>query len=187
MFQYNKNFIDGLLDLDDVWHEDDNRVEAIMVEYYQNLFTSSNPTEFDELLQAIHLKVTLAMNHALTQEYTLNEVRIALKQTYLLKAPSPNGMPLLFFQHFWSTMGDVVTKTILDFLNSGISPPNFHETHIVLIPKCKELKRVTDYRSISLCNVVYKLTSKCIANRLKKFLPSIISETQSAFARTVDY
>jgi len=78
-------------------------------------------------------------------------------------------------------MGDVVTKTILDFLNSGISPPNFHETHIVLIPKCKELKRVTNYRPISLCNVVYKLTSKCIANRLKKFLPSIISENQSAF------
>jgi len=48
--QYNKNFIEGLLDSDDVWHEDDNRVEAIMVEYCQNLFTSSNPIEFDELL-----------------------------------------------------------------------------------------------------------------------------------------
>ena len=68
---------------------------------------------------------------------------------------------------------------VLDFLNQGISPPNFNETHIVLIPKVKEPKRVTDYRSISLCNIVYKIVSKVIANRLKKILPSIISETQS--------
>ena len=75
----------------------------------------------------------------------------------------------------------VVTKTILDFLNFGISPPNFNETHITLVPKIKEPKKITDYRPNSLCNVVYKIASKAIANRLKKYLPSIISDTQSAF------
>jgi len=78
-------------------------------------------------------------------------------------------------------MGNVVTKTVLDFLNSGVSPPNFNDTYIVLIPKCKKPKRITDYRLISLCNVVYKNTSKTIANRLKKCLPAIISDTQSVF------
>ena len=108
-------------------------------------------------------------------------MKAALKQMYLLKALGPDGMPLLFFQHFWPTCGAVVSKMVLDFLNQGISPLNFNETHIVLIPKIKEPKRVTDYRPISLCNVTYKIVSKVIANRLKKILPSIISETQSAF------
>ena len=70
---------------------------------------------------------------------------------------------------------------VMDFLNQGISPPNFNETHIVLIPKIKEPKRVTNYRPISLSNVTYKIVSKVIANRLKKILPSIISKTQNAF------
>ncbi|XP_030924559.1 uncharacterized protein LOC115951516 [Quercus lobata] len=81
----------------------------------------------------------------------------------------------------WLQVGVEVTAIVLDFLNSGISPPKFNETHIVLIPKCKEPKNSTKYRPISLCNVVYKIASKAIANRLKKILPTIISDTQSAF------
>ena len=64
---------------------------------------------------------------------------------YPLKVPGSDVMPPLFFQHFWPTIGDVVIKIVLDFLNAGISPPNFHDTHIVLVPKCKEPKRITDY------------------------------------------
>ena len=66
----------------------------------------------------------------------------------------------LFYQHFWPIIGEVVTKTILDFLNHGLSPSNFNETYIVLIPKVKEPKRVTDFCPISLCNVVFRITSK---------------------------
>jgi hypothetical protein len=54
-------------------------------------------------------------------------------------------------------------------------------THIALIPKVKNPSNVTEFRPISLCNVLYKLIFKVLANRLKKILPQIISKTQSVF------
>ena len=152
-----------------------------MVDYYNNLFTSNNPIDFIEILEPVTLKVTPVMNQSLTRDFSAPEVKLALKQMYPLKAPDSDGMPPLFFQHFWSKVGGEVTTIVLDFLNSGISSPKFNETHIMLIPKCNEPKKITEYRPISLCNVVYKIVSRAIVNRLKKILPTIISDTQSAF------
>ena len=64
----------------------------------------------------------------------------------------------------------IVISTALDFLNHGTAPPHFNDTHVVLIPKTKNLERVTDYRPISLCNVAYKLAFKVVANRMKYVL-----------------
>ena len=121
------------------------------------------------------------MNSSLIKEFHAGEVHKALKQMYALKAPGPDGMPPIFFQNFWPIVGSLVSKTVLDFLNHGITPPKFNETHIVLVRKTKSPKNVTEYRPISLCNVIYKLASKTLANRLKKILPPIISDSQSAF------
>ena len=121
------------------------------------------------------------MNNMLTRDFKGAEVKAALNQMYLLKAPSPDDMLPVFFQHFWATVGNEVVKTVLDFLNLGISPPHFHDTYIVLIPKNNEPHGITNYCPISLCNVVYKLASKAIANRFKRVLPSIINDSRCAF------
>lgn len=73
---------------------------------------------------------------------------------YPLKALGLDDMPPLFFQHFWPTVGSVVTKTRLDFLNFGITPLKFNKTNIVLIPKTNNPKKVTENRPINLSNVI---------------------------------
>jgi hypothetical protein len=56
-----------------------------------------------------------------------------------------------------------------------------NSTNIALIPRKKTHVSVTEFRPISLCNVVYKIIAKVLVNRLKMVLPSIISPNQSAF------
>ena len=78
-------------------------------------------------------------------------------------------------------VGIDITQAVLSCLNSGSILKSINHTFITLIPKVKNPKRVFKFRPISLCNVIYKVVGKVIVNRLKPFLNSIISETQSAF------
>lgn len=60
-------------------------------------------------------------------------------------------------------------------------PEGVNDTSIVLIPKVDKPERLTEYRPINLCNVIYKVVAKCLVNRLCPILDEIISPEQSAF------
>ena len=83
-------------------------------------------------------------------------------------APGPDGMSPIFHKPFRHIVGDDVTSIVLNALNSGIVHESLNSTFISLIP-------------INLCNVIYKLISKMLVNRLKLVLPNIVSDSQSAF------
>lgn len=72
-------------------------------------------------------------------------------------------------------------KEVLEAVNSRVIAEGWNTTTIVLIPKVDTPEKASQFRPISLCNVVYKVISKMLAACLKVFLPEIISETQSGF------
>jgi len=151
--------------------EDKQDIRKTMVNYFKTMFTSSNPTNIDSILDGINTKVTTAMNAELTKCFTAEEVEQALKQMKPMTAPGPDGMPPIFYKAYWSTVGPDVINATLSVLNSSTMPPLLNHTFISLIPKIKSPERAKEFRPINLCNVMYKLISKSAANRLQKNPP----------------
>lgn len=80
-------------------------------------------------------------------------------------------------------MGREIQSLVLGILNEGKSPEVINKTFIALIPKCKNPGSPKQLRPISLCNVVMKIVTKTIANRVKCLLPDVVDEEQSAFVQ----
>ena len=156
-------------------------MEHIIVDYFTNILRTCGQTDASAVVNVIQPRITEAMNLELCPGFQAEEVFRAPKQMHPKKSPDLDGMPPLFYQHYWSLVGTYVTQTVLDFLNHGTLPPKFNETHIVLIPKVKNPTKITQYRLLSLSNVVSQLASKVLANRLKRLFSHIINENQIAF------
>ena len=177
-----QNSIVGIWDEHGRWCDDEGSIAQAALSYFDSIYSSSHPCRIEEVTDAIPYMMTNEMNESLVREFTREEVVAALKQIHLNKAPGPDGMSVVFFQKYWSIVGNNVTDMILNVLNHNLPIPELNKTNISLIPKINNPKRMTDFRPINLCNDVYKLISKTLANRLNALLPHIISENQSAFA-----
>lgn len=158
------------------WCTFESDIAMVAESYFQDLFTTSHLTQMKSLLESVDNVVTPAMNHSLLQPYTPEKVKRALFSMHPSKSPEPDGMSPSFFQKYWHIVGSYVTNAILSVLHSGHLLHKMNYTHIVLIPKINEHKYVSDYQPISLGNVVYRIVSKVLANRLKLILPCVISD-----------
>ena len=90
-------------------------------------------------------------------------------------------MSTLFFQKYCHIVGSDVIAAILDCLRSSRILKSLNTTNIALIPKVSKAESLAQFRPISLCNLVYKMISKVLVNRMKSILSVIISDYQSAF------
>lgn len=120
-------------------------------------------------------------NEKLLTLFTEEEVWRAFKDMGPVKAPGIDRFPALFYQRFWHIVGKDVSSFYLDVLNSFKNFDQLNRTNIVLIPKIPNPTSVTNFRQISLCNVLYKAISKIITNRFRGVLSKCIDIYQSAF------
>ena len=175
------NRIVRLYDAAGNWITEDNGVEKVAVDYFEDLFSTTTPSEFDNFLTQVTPGITPQMNQRLLRIATESEVKEALFMMHPEKATGPDGMTALFFQHSWHFIKDDLIDMVNNFLVFRDLDPRLNITNICMIPKTERPTRMTELMPVSLCNVGYKIISKVLYQRLKTCLPSLISETQSAF------
>jgi hypothetical protein len=137
--------------------------------------------EPDEILSFVQPKVIEEMNDDLSKAFTADEIEKALLMMGPNKAPGPNGFTASFYQAHWDLVGPNVTRAVLKFLNEGVLAEEINLTTVVLIPKVRNPREIKHFRRISLCNVIYKICSNVLANRMRVLLDDIISDEQSVF------
>lgn len=125
--------------------------------------------------------VTHDKNEGLMKSVSEEEVKAAVFSMHPEKASGVDGFNTGFFQAFWQVVGADVIKFCQEFFETGEMQTGCNRTLICLIPKVKKPRLMTELRPISLCDVLVKIVSKVLANRIKPYFNNLILDKQSAF------
>jgi hypothetical protein len=156
-------------------------VKAEISSFFAALYQTQGYRAMDDLLDCVAPRVSEGMNDLLDKEYTAEEVKKALFDMAPSKAPGVDGFTAGFYQRHWDVLGNDISHAVLEFLNGGELPVGLNDTAITLIPKVRIPQKISQFRPIALCPVLYKIAVKVVANRLRLILDEIIGEEQSAF------
>eukprot|EP00253_Pinus_taeda_P024975 PITA_24975 len=109
---------------------------------------------------------------------TKEEVSEVIKEIQNGKAPGLNGFNVNFYKYCW----EIVKQDILDVVEvSRKNKTVLKVLNAYLIPKEENAMTLDRYRPIASCNVVYKITSKIIENKLKPLIPTLVSQEKTGY------
>lgn len=96
----------------------------------------------------------------LKADFTTLEVVQAIEGLKSNFAPGPDGFSAIFYQKYWDIIGEDTLNFALNILNKNYSLKEINHTFISLIPKVNTPTLPSDFRPISLCNVILKIITK---------------------------
>ena len=117
----------------------------------------------------------------LEEMFTNEEILAAILGRNGDKAPGPDGFPLAFWSFSWDFVKVEVLGFFREFFEHNQFVKSLNATFLVLIPKGRTVEDLQDLRPISLVGSLYKILSKVLANRIKRVMGEIISQSQNAF------
>ena len=167
----------------------DNQSEILQISksYYENLYKSTNPNP-EEICDYINetkitKKLTKKESSVCDGELSIDECTEAIFNMRLNRSPGYDGITVEFYRQFWPLLKDF----IVDVFNYNYARKELTESQklgmLTLIFKKNDPLSLSNYRPITLLNTDTKLIAYALANRLKKVLPSIISDEQTGYIK----
>ncbi|KAJ9540805.1 hypothetical protein OSB04_027311 [Centaurea solstitialis] len=177
----NFSLIRSIVDSSGTYVQDDG-VAQVFVSHFQGFLGVVDPI-VDPLVPMEFFTSSLSLSESLhmIRPITDEEIRWAVFHIGNDKAPGPDGYTSKFFKSAWDIVGNDLQVAVHNFFYSGRMLKEINHTLLCFIPKVPNASRVTDFRPISCCNVLYKVISKVIAERMKPYLSQLIGPEQSAF------
>ena len=68
--------------MDNKWYEHEKDITRVFLNYFERIFTSSNPTSMETIFQAMESKIGDDDNANLLKEFTEEEIKVALDQMH---------------------------------------------------------------------------------------------------------
>ena len=117
-------------------------------------------------------------------EFILSEKNLLLVLNSMLnnKSPGNDGLTKEFYEVFWEDLKTpLISRFISAFVKDKLSNSQKQAVIKLIEKKDKNKGIIQNWRPISLLNVDLKILSKVLANRIKKYLPFLISSNQTAY------
>lgn len=115
------------------------------------------------------------------KEISLEEIKDILHDFDNDKSLGPDGWTIEFFTHFFDLVGSELREAVEDIRIKIKLPKDLNATFISLILKKDRPKYFNDYRPISLCNLVYKVVTNFLSNKVKTVFERVISDEKIGF------
>ena len=172
------NRISSIKDENGQIHQAHEEIEAVLVKNFRNIakekFSGREPF-IKNLIKHIPKLVSREDNGNLNRPITEKEISEVLKEMQNGKGPGPDGFNVDFFKACWNIVKRDIVEIVEDSRQNKTILKALSTSFIALITKQDNAQTPEKFRPIALCNVVYKIISKVVANRLKPLLPTLIS------------
>lgn len=177
-----KNRIESLKGDDGRWISNLKDLEDLATDFYKWLYSMD---DVDEVVSGLPQTGFMRLSHSelaeLDKPFSGVEVENSVRSMGKFKASGPDGFQPVFYQHCWEVVGPSVINFVLNFFQSGVLPEETNDALVVLIAKVLKPEKLTQFRPISLCNVLFKTITKAMVMRLKKVMPKLIGPAQASF------
>ncbi len=95
------------------------------------------------------------------------------------RSPGIDGITTDFYHYFWNVLGQDFYEVVKECFENGFLPSSCQRAVLSLLPKKGDLGFLKNWRPVSLLCTDYKILAKCLANRLKQYLDTIIHSDQT--------
>jgi hypothetical protein len=113
----------------------------------------------------------------------MEEIKEAMFGMEPNKYAGPDGFNTEFFQDFWDDIKGDLFNILDDLYNQNLKLDRINYGIISLVPKGNDADRIQRYQPICLPNVILKIVTKIICNRLIIISGKFVKGSQMAFIK----